>query len=53
MMPDDGASFHVQYPISEPNLTEQQYVKDGFGKDLMRMTTQQEGTLVQRITMGI
>ena len=45
IMPAEGASFHVQYPTNKPNLAEQQYVKDGFGKDLMLMTTKQAATI--------
>lgn len=45
IMPAEGASFHVQYPTNTPNLAEQQYVKDGFGKDLMLMTTKQAATV--------
>ena len=45
IMPAEGASFHVQYPTNIPNLAEQQYVKDGFGKDLMLMTTKQAATV--------
>ena len=45
VMPAEGASFHVQYPTNTPNLVEQQYVKDGFGKDLMLMTTKQAATV--------
>lgn len=44
-MPADGASYSVQYPTTTPNLSEQQYVPNGFGKDLMLMTTKEEGTI--------
>ena len=44
-MPADGASYSVQYPTTTPNLTEQHYVHNGFGKDLMLMTTKTDGTL--------
>ncbi len=44
-MPADGASYSVQYPTTTPNLAEQQYVPNGFGKDLMLMTTKTNGTL--------
>lgn len=44
-MPADGDSYSVQYPTTTPNLSEQQYVPNGFGKDLMRMTTKMNGTL--------
>jgi formylglycine-generating enzyme required for sulfatase activity len=45
IMPADGSRFSVQYPITTPNLTTQQYVQDGFGKELMLMTTKEEGTI--------
>lgn len=47
IMPADGTSFHVEYPIdySDDVLKVQQYVPNGFGKDLMRMTTKMNGTL--------
>ncbi len=45
IMPADGSSFSVQYPTFTPNLSEQQYVQDGFGKDMMLMTTKEEGTM--------
>ena len=44
-MPADGASYSVQYPTTTPNLSEQQYVPNGFCKDLMLMTTKTDGTL--------
>lgn len=44
-MPADGDSYSVQYPTTTPNLSEQQYVPNGFGKDLMLMTTKEEGTI--------
>ena len=45
IMPAEGASFYVQYPTNIPILAEQQYVKDGFGKDLMLMTTKQAASV--------
>ena len=45
IMPADGTSFSVQYPTFVPNLTEQQCVINGFGKDLMLMSTKEAGTL--------
>ena len=45
IMPADGTSFSIQYPTFVPDLTEQQYVVNGFGKDLMLMSTKDEGTL--------
>ena len=44
-MPANGNRFNVQYPTFIPNLSEQQYVQNGFGKDLMLMTTKKEGTI--------
>lgn len=44
-MPADGDSYSVQYPTTTPNLSEQQYVPNGFGKDLMLMTTKEECTM--------
>ena len=44
-MPDNGSSFSVQYPTFTPNLAMQQYVENGFAKDLMLMTTKEEGTI--------
>jgi hypothetical protein len=44
-MPADGASYSVQYPTFVPDLTEQRYVENGFGKDLMLMTTKEERTI--------
>ena len=42
-MPADGTSFHVEYPIdySDDVLKVQQYVPNGFGKGLMKMSTKQ------------
>ena len=44
-MPDNGSRFSVQYPTFTPNLAVQQYVENGFDKDLMLMTTKEEGTI--------
>ena len=44
-MPADGNSFSVQYPTFVPNLTEQQCVINGFGKDLILMSTKEAGSL--------
>lgn len=43
IMPADGTSFHVEYPIdySDDVLKVQQYVPNGFGKGLMKMSTKQ------------
>jgi hypothetical protein len=51
-IPADGASYSVQYPTTTPNLTEQHYVPNGFGKDLMRMTTKMNGTLDGGFTLS-
>lgn len=51
-MPTDGASYSVQYPTTTPNLTEQHYVPNGFGKDLMLMTTKTNGTLDRGFTLS-
>lgn len=51
-MPADGDSYSVQYPTTTPNLSEQQYVPNGFGKDLMLMTTKKEGTLDRGFTLS-
>ena len=45
VMPADGASFSVQYPVAEPDLSVQTYVANGFGKDLMKMATETNGTI--------
>lgn len=47
IMPADGTSFHVEYPIdySDDVLKMQQYVPNGFGKGLMKMSTKQAGTM--------
>ena len=44
-MPADGASFSVQYPVAEPDLSVQTYVENGFGKGLMKMATETNGTI--------
>ena len=43
IMPASGTTYSVQYPVSEPDLSNQIYVENGFGKGLMKMTA--EGTL--------
>ena len=45
VMPADGASFSVQYPVAEPDLSVQKYVENGFGKGLMKMATETNGTI--------
>ena len=44
-MPADGASFSVQYPVAEPDLSVQTYVENGFGKGVMKMATETNGTI--------
>ena len=44
-MPADGASYSVQYPVAEPDLSVQTYVENGFGKGLMKMATETNGTI--------
>ena len=46
-MPADGTEYHVSYPIAyhDSLLRHQNYVKDGFGNGLMKMSTKQAGTL--------
>ena len=39
VMPADGTEYSVQYPVSEPNLTTQTYIQNGFGNGLMKMAT--------------
>ena len=43
-MPADGVTYSVQYPIADPDLSLQTYVKDGFGKGLMKMVAN-DGTI--------
>ncbi len=54
IMPADGTSFHVEYPIdySDDVLKVQQYVPNGFGKGLMKMSTKQAGTLNNGFTLS-
>ena len=53
IMPADGKSFHVEYPVeySDEVLKEQTYVENGFGKGLMKMSTQKAGTLNEGFTL--
>lgn len=37
VMPADGDSYSVQYPINDPDISTQPYVENGFGKGLMKM----------------
>lgn len=54
IMPADGTSFHVEYPIdySDDVLKVQQYVPNGFGKGLMKMSTKQAGTIDNGFTLS-
>lgn len=54
IMPADGTSFHVEYPIdySDDVLKVQQYVPNGFGKGLMKMSTKQAGTMDKGFTLS-
>ena len=54
IMPADGTSFHVEYPInySDVVLKVQQYVPNGFGKGLMKMITKQAGTIDNGFTLS-
>lgn len=44
IMPADGTSFHVEYPIAEPDISTQTYIKDGFSNGLMKMVAE-NGTI--------
>ena len=46
-MPADGTEYQVSYPVAyhDSLLRHQNYVKDGFGNGLMKMSTKQAGTL--------
>ena len=44
IMPADGNSFRVEYPISEPDISTQTYIKDGFSNGLMKMVAE-NGTI--------
>ena len=52
VMPADGDSYSVQYPIADPNLSVQTYVENGFSKGLMKMTTKTNGTLNDGFTLS-
>lgn len=54
IMPADGTSFHVEYPIdySDAVLKVQHYVHNGFGKGLMKMSTKQAGTMDNGFTLS-
>ena len=44
IMPADGKSFRVEYPIAEPDISTQTYIKDGFSNGLMKMVAE-NGTI--------
>ena len=44
IMPADGNSFRVEYPIAEPDISTQTYIKDGFSNGLMKMVAE-NGTI--------
>ncbi|MBP3576458.1 MAG: formylglycine-generating enzyme family protein [Paludibacteraceae bacterium] len=52
IMPADGTNFSVQYPVEEPDLSNQTYVPDGFGKGLMKMATETNGTIDGGFTLS-
>ena len=52
IMPADGTDFSVQYPVEEPDLSNQTYVPDGFGKGLMKMATETNGTIDEGFTLS-
>ena len=45
VMPADGTEYSVQYPVADPDLSSQTYVANGFGKGLMKMATETNGTI--------
>ena len=54
IMPADGATFHVQYPLDyhDSVLHVQKYVQNGFDKGLMKMRTIAEVTIDQSFTLS-
>ena len=52
IMPADGTNFSVQYPVEEPDLSNQTYVPNGFGKGLMKMATETNGTIDGGFTLA-
>lgn len=52
IMPADGTNFSVQYPVEEPDLSNQTYVPNGFGKGLMKMATTTNGTIDGGFTLA-
>lgn len=51
IMPADGTNFSVQYPVEEPDLSNQTYVENGFGDGLMKMTAE-NGTIDGGFTLA-
>ena len=51
VMPKDGLSYHVQYPVNESDLSKQLYTADGFGNGLMKMSTESPGTIEDGFTL--
>lgn len=51
IMPADGTDFSVQYPVEEPDLSNQTYVENGFGDGLMKMTAE-NGTIDEGFTLS-
>ena len=54
IMPTDGTTFHVQYPLDyyDSVLHVQKYVPNGFDKGLMKMRTIAEATIDQGFTLS-
>mgnify|MGYP003294070635 CR=1 FL=1 len=52
IMPADGNNFSVQYPVEDPDLSNQTYVPNGFGKGLMKMATTTNGTIDGGFTLS-
>ena len=44
IMPADGTNFRVEYPISEPDISTQTYIENGFSNGLMKMVAE-NGTI--------
>ncbi len=50
-MPANGTTYSVQYPVSEPDLSNQTYVENGFGKGLLKLMTT-NGTIDEGFTLA-
>ncbi len=50
-MPANGMTYSVQYPVSEPDLSNQTYVENGFGKGLLKLMTT-NGTIDDGFTLA-